>query len=155
MPRPRYIGDLVFNRLADPSTYVQAVPDGSTVTADRTMTLTDDVAGVNGIPADGSVVAVMVHVWHRSTVGSDATVMELMDYDNPRALGVAVDSGDGHHGWHTYSGHVAGHHGVNTFERIYTGGKNNTQFKYGISSVPGSSTTTFYIRIMGYWTRAD
>ena len=131
-------------------TYAQAIPDASTTSANVNWTITNDIAGTQGIPQNGSVRAVRVLLIARnSTVASTYLYATHHPDATGRPLGTVADGTE----IGAPCGKVAGHYDQNIADPVMTGGKHNTQFKYSVAWASG--TTTFYLRVLGYYVDAD
>lgn len=127
----------------------QAIPDGTTKTADFNIGITDDIRGKAGIPIDGSVKRVRVLVIAQSSaVGSNAIYVHgFSPYTQYLASGVNPSTLE----WGgMYFGKVAGHYDTAVYD-VTTNDKG--QFYWSLNWASG--TATCYLRVIGYWVEAD
>ena len=126
---------------------VPGITEASTFTAASLILASLNVSGLGGIPVDGSVVGLTLQAQIRCDTVSFCDIYAC-DWDTGNSFigGIANAAG----AVHAYGGKVAGHYGY-TAGFVYTGGLNNSQFKYQVGW--GAGTVTCYIRVVGWWSR--
>lgn len=121
--------------------YAQAIPDGTTKTADMALTLTDSVAGECGLPADGSIKGVHVMAIAQLNAVDSGTRVRVYGYGpkgNVAAGDLLVE---------VIPGKVSGHYDQADILFVPTDGRG--RFWWNVEWVSG--TVTSYLRVMGYW----
>jgi hypothetical protein len=131
-----------------------SIKEGESHTADLNTTYTpaildldDHVAPGRNLPPGGTLRALELMMWARNDTSNSAMALYVHDFDCPLAIGAA--EGGCHFG--AYGGVDIGNY-KNMRATIRTGGKGNTQFKYGVQWAAG--TAVIYIRALGAWYEA-
>jgi len=151
--QPRY-GPLVWTSTRQVG---NAIADATAKSADTNwgLTLSHNDAASNyddaGIPADGSVVGLSVLMIARSAAVGASERLLIADYHaSTVSIGEAPNADAGQE---LYFGKVINHYNSVWVPIVYTGGINNVQFKWAYGWT--ASTGTLYLRVTGYWQRAD